>query len=174
MDQIAKFLCLNISTFICPSAGIKKSVKNKIRILVSRGQTFFFAPKYPHFSLKITKTVFSQNFPKVWFNGQCMWDHTHMDDHYQLSNLLIRKISCGRYARGAWAACTTHFITAGEEINWLPPFHQIDMNLWTLLARLMSLLRNSSSIILSRFQYYAFLLTKYMLFKKSWRRIICA
>ena len=103
MDQIAKFLCLNISTFICPSAGINKSVKNKIWILVSRGQTFFFAPKYPHFSLKITKTVFSQNFPKVWFNGQCMWDHTHMDDHYQLSNLLIRKISCGRCARGAWS-----------------------------------------------------------------------
>ena len=102
MDQIAKFVRLNISTFICPSAGINKSVKNKIWILDSRGQTFFFAPKYPHFSLKITKTVFSQNFPKVWFNGQRMWDHTYMDDHYQLSNLLIRKISCGRYARGAW------------------------------------------------------------------------
>ena len=101
MDQIAKFLCLNISTFICPSAGINKSVKNKIWILVSRGQTFYFAPKYPHFSLKISKTVFSQNFPKVWFNGQRMWDHTYMDDHYQLSNLLIRKISCGRCARGA-------------------------------------------------------------------------
>ena len=30
MDQIAKFLCLNKSTFICPSAGINKSVQNKI------------------------------------------------------------------------------------------------------------------------------------------------
>ena len=101
MDQIAKFLCLNISTFICPSAGIKKSVKNKIWILVSRGQTFFWLQNTPHFSLKITKTVFSQNFPKVWLNGQRMWDHTYVDDHYQLSNLLIREFSCGRYARGA-------------------------------------------------------------------------
>ena len=129
MDQITKFLCLNASTCICLSAGISKSVKNKIYKLVSREQTIFSALKCPYFGLKINKTAFSPKFPRVSFHFLLFWLCLYVDYHFPLTEHQGHVRAGGHISQAPWGG------PAEKMILFLVVFKIYFRPFWVILVK---------------------------------------
>ena len=111
------------------SAGISKSVKNKIYKLVSREQTIFSALKCPYFGLKINKTAFSPKFPRVSFHFLLFWLCLYVDYHFPLTEHQGHVRAGGHISQAPWGG------PAEKMILFLVVFKIYFRPFWVILVK---------------------------------------